>query len=466
LSELWKFGAAEIAALVATKEVSASEVVEQTLRRLATVNPMINAVVQEMPEEAMAQAERVDSAISRGEKPGPLAGVPVTVKVNIDQKGHATTNGLVTLKDNIASADNPVVENLRKAGAIIVGRTNTPAFSIRWFTNNILHGHTRNPRNPDLTPGGSSGGAAAAVAAGIGAIGHGTDIAGSIRYPAYACGLHGLRPTLGRIPALNPSLPDRHIGAQITAVSGPIARSIRDIELGYEAMSQPGISDPWWVPAPRDSGSFNKKAALCINPDGLDTAPEVATALRNAAQLLNEQGWQVIETDCPPMREPMDLQIRLWMSEFHYNQGLAIEAENDPDANFVYAQLMSYCESTTFGSLMEILQARVRLVREWQLFLDDYPVLLCPVSSQLPFADQVDVESPASFRAVAEAQMTQIGLPFVSIPAITVATGSSGRHPVGIQLVAARFREDVLFNSAKIIETGSDPVEVAEPSWK
>jgi len=137
---------------------------------------------------------------ARGEALGPLAGVPVTVKVNVDQAGFATTNGLKIQRNLIAAEDNPVVANLKKAGAVIIGRPNTQAFSLRWFTRNGLHGHTKNPHDPTLTPGGSSGGAAAAVAAGIGAIAHGTDIGGSIRYPAYACGVHGLRPTLGRVP--------------------------------------------------------------------------------------------------------------------------------------------------------------------------------------------------------------------------------------------------------------------------
>ncbi len=123
------------------------------------------------------------------------------LKVNVDQKGFATTNGVKLQRDLIAAVDSPVVANLRKAGAILLGRTNCPAFSFRWFTTNLLHGDTKNPRDPGITPGGSSGGAGAAVAAGIGHIAHGTDIAGSIRYPAYACGVHGLRPTLGRIPA-------------------------------------------------------------------------------------------------------------------------------------------------------------------------------------------------------------------------------------------------------------------------
>ncbi|HYZ34477.1 MAG TPA: amidase family protein, partial [Crenalkalicoccus sp.] len=231
MTELWRLTASDLAGRIARREISAVEATRSALDRLAAVNPRINAVVQEMPEQALAAAHAVDSAIAAGQAPGPLAGVPVTVKVNADQKGFATTNGLRIQKDVIAEQDNPVVANLRRAGAVIIGRTNTPAFSLRWFTRNSLHGATRNPRDPAITPGGSSGGAAAACAAGIGAVAHGTDIGGSVRYPAYACGIHGLRPTLGRIPAWNPASPERGIGAQMMAVSGPLARSVADLRL-------------------------------------------------------------------------------------------------------------------------------------------------------------------------------------------------------------------------------------------
>jgi amidase len=237
MAEIWEMTASEIANKVRSKKLSAVEVTQSHLDRLADVNPAINAVVQEFPDEALRAAQDIDKAVSRGEDPGVLCGVPVTTKVNVDQKGHATTNGLRLQKNLVASDDSPVVSNLRKAGGVIIGRTNTPAFSLRWFTKNDLHGQTLNPRNKSITPGGSSGGAAAAVAAGICAIGQGTDIAGSIRYPAFACGLHGLRPTPGRVPAYNSSAPDRFIGAQLMAVSGPIARSISDIEISLAAMA-------------------------------------------------------------------------------------------------------------------------------------------------------------------------------------------------------------------------------------
>jgi len=463
MTELWRLSAAEIATRVKNRDVSASEIIESSLQRLQDVNPKINAVVQEMPDQALAAARALDDKIAAGETAGVLAGVPVTIKVNIDQQGFANTNGIRIQQDLVAQQDSPVVSNLQNAGAIVVGRTNTPAFSMRWFTRNSLHGHTLNPRNITLTPGGSSGGGAASVAAGICAIGHGTDIAGSIRYPAYACGLHGIRPSFGRIPAVNLSLPDRHIGAQLTAVSGPMARSIDDLRLGLEAMAAPSPLDPWWVPAPFEQAPPAKKAAFCSAPDGLEITAEVEAALRQAARQLEEAGWEINEVDCPPMREAMQLQLLLWMSEYAYSGGEAVGREDDPDANFVYAQLLASCPKPTMATLMEALQSRVGLMRNWEIFLQQYPVLLCPVSAEAPFPDQLDVQSVESFQRVLEAQMTQIGLPLMGMPAISVATSGAASNPMGVQLVAARFREDILFNAAADIAARNPPLEVADP---
>src|SRR5262249_36199037 len=157
-------------------------------------NPQINAIVDCQPDLVREQAERVDSMVARGDDMLPLAGVTVTVKINIDQAGFATTDGSRLLEHNIAASNSPVIDNLVRAGALMLGRSNMPTFAIRWFTSNLLYGGTHNPRDPRLTPGGSSGGAAAGIAAGIGHLALGTDIGGSVRYPAYACGVHGLRP--------------------------------------------------------------------------------------------------------------------------------------------------------------------------------------------------------------------------------------------------------------------------------
>src|SRR3954467_2778570 len=268
MQDLWRLSAADLANLVKAKKVSAREAAQAGLARLDAVNPQLNAVIDHRPEDVLKQADAVDADIARGADPGGLAGVPVTIKANLDQAGFATTNGRQLQRDLIAREDNPVVANFRSAGAVLLGRTNCPAFSYRWFTTNLVHGDTKNPRDASLTPGGSSGGAGSAVAAGIGHIAHGTDIAGSIRYPPYACGVHGLRPTVGRIPAFNAALPERPIGPQISAVSGPLARTIGDLRIALAAMSGKDARDPWWVPAPLEGPVMPKRAAMCLRPDG------------------------------------------------------------------------------------------------------------------------------------------------------------------------------------------------------
>jgi amidase len=463
MSELWQMTAAEINKLIWAKEASAMEVCEAALARLEAVNPKINAVVQRTDEDALAAARAVDDAINHGHDPGILAGVPVTIKVNADQKGYATTNGLKTQADRVATMDNPCVANLKRAGAMIVGRTNTPAFSLRWFTRNSLHGHTYNPLNKDLTPGGSSGGSAASVASGICAIGHGGDIGGSIRYPAYACGIQGLRPTLGRVPAVNFSGSDRQIGAQLMAVSGPLARSVEDLRLGLTAMSVEDLRDPWWTPAPLQSHDFPKRAALTVAPEELSVQPAVESALRDAADCLADAGWEVVETDCPPFREPARLQAQLWLCEFRRRGTQAIATEADPDASFVYAQMERLCPPPEIDDLLDALQARMRLMRQWNLFLNKYSVLLCPVSAELPFADQNDITSPEAFDRIIEAQLTQVGLPLMGLPGLAVFTGMAGDVPCGAQLVAGRYREDILFAAAAAVEARSPKIEIAEP---
>src|SRR4051794_24930662 len=333
MQDLWRLSATEMAALIRAKKVSAKEAATAALARLDAVNPKINAVVDHRPEDVLAQAAAVDAAIGRGEDAGPLGGVPVTVKVNIDQEGFATTNGLKLQRDVIARSNNPVIDNLRKAGAVILGRTNCPAFSYRWFTTNLVHGDTKNPRDPGITPGGSSGGAGAAVAAGIGHIAHGSDIAGSIRYPAYACGVHGLRPTIGRVAAFNAALPERPIGPQISAVSGPLARTIADLRIALAAMAQPDARDPWWVPAPLEGPARAKRAALCLRPDGIEIQPEVAAALTDAAKRLERAGWTVQEIkNTPPLREAAELQTKLWLGDGYEAQLEMAEREGDPGA--------------------------------------------------------------------------------------------------------------------------------------
>lgn len=202
---LWKLGAGETAARIAGGDVSALDVIDAHLGRMDAVNPALNAITRPLHEEARAAAKQADTAVARGDALGPLHGVPVTIKDNVDIAGQSSPNGLPALKDMVAEANSPVVDNLLKAGAIVIGRTNAPEFSLRWHTDNPLFGATVNPWKADWTPGGSSGGASASLAAGVGCLAHGNDLGGSVRYPAYCTGLATIRPTQGRIPAFNPT---------------------------------------------------------------------------------------------------------------------------------------------------------------------------------------------------------------------------------------------------------------------
>jgi amidase len=171
----------------------------------------------------------------------------------------------------------------------------------------------------------------------------------------------------------------------------------------------------------------------------------------------------VDEVDCPPLREPAQMQARLWLAEFRRNED-ALAREADPDASFVYEQMKALCPAPDLNAFMDTLQGRVRLLREWLAFLERYPVLLCPVSAELPFPDQLDVESPDAFRRVIEAQLTQVGLPLLGLPALTVSTRSVGSVTTGVQLVGGRYREDTLLAAAETIERAGTPPSPVDPA--
>lgn len=463
--QLWRLTATDLADMIRRGEVSAREAAADALARLDAVNGRINAVVEHRPDEVLAQADAVDAARARGDALGPLAGVPVTTKVNADQRGFATTNGLRLQRDLVAEDDSPVIANLCRAGAVLLGRTNTPAFSLRWFTTNLLHGDTKNPRDPALTPGGSSGGAGAAVAAGIGALAHGTDIAGSVRYPAYACGVHGLRPSLGRIPVWNASGPERGIGPQLMSVSGPLARSIADIRLGLQAMAAADPRDPWWMPVPLDGPPMPRRAALCLRPGGMAIVPEVEAALRDAARRLEAAGWDVEEiADTPPIREACELQLQLWLGDgFAATLALA-NREGDPAAIGLLEHFRPRAEAMPPDALAQGLTRRATIARAWSVFLADHPVLLVPVSGELPFPDGLDRTGDSGIARAFAANLLQVGLAPLGMPALTVTTGLVGTTPVGVQLVAARFREDLCLAAGAAIEAGGVPAMPVDPA--
>ncbi|MCC8392157.1 amidase family protein [Paraburkholderia sp. MMS20-SJTR3] len=464
MSELWRLSATELAARIKSRDVSAREAAQSALARLDAVNPAINAIVEHRPEAVLEQADRIDRAIARGEDPGPLAGVPVTVKINVDQAGFATTNGTRLQEKLIAQFNSPAVDNLQKAGAILLGRSNSSAFALRWFTSNLVHGRTVNPRNPKLTPGGSSGGAAAAVAAGIGQLALGTDIGGSVRYPAYACGVHGLRPTLGRVPAFNASSPERAIGAQLMSAAGPIARTIADLRVGLLALSAPDLRDPWYVPLPLEGRAVPLRAALCLRPGGLRIAPEVEHALRDAAERLVDAGWSVEEIDdTPSLREAEQLQERLWLGDGFDALVDSVTRDGDPAALAVVSAARRKVQDLPADVISQSLVRRTTLTRQWRLFLDQYAVVLMPVSAELPFPDDLDQQGLDGFDRVWEAQLTMRALPAMGLPGLAVTTQLIDGVPVGVQIVAAHYREDLCLLAGEAIEARGVPKSPVDP---
>jgi amidase len=453
---LWSWDAVDLAQAIRTRAISAREAVTDCLDRLAAVNPRINAVVQVLADEALEAADAADAQVKSGETLGPLHGVPVTIKVNTDQKGCATTNGVVAFRDNIAESDAPPVANWRKAGAIIVGRTNTPAFSWRWFTDNDLHGATLNPWNSGITPGGSSGGAAAALAAGIGALAHGNDIGGSIRYPAYACGLVGIRPSLGRVPSFNASAPDeRPVTAQLASVQGPLARRVRDLRVGLAAMSGFDPRDPWWVPAPLEGPPPSRpiRVALCSDPGGVGgVAPAVSAALVQAAAWLGEAGYAVEEREPPHFTEAAQLWNATVGTEARLTMLPLIEKYGDKAVQHMaqaFDRAVPPLDLVGFG---KALARRSTLLRAWMQFFEDYPLILLPVSCEPPFPAGFDQGGDEPLRRLSKAQRPQFPSPALGLPGISVPTGIVDGVPMGVQLIAGRYREDLCLDAAEVIE--------------
>ena len=453
--QLWQWDAVDLARAVRTRAISAREAVGAALDRLQAVNPKINAVVQILGDQALDAASAADEQVRRGDPVGPLHGVPVTIKVNVDQQGCATTNGVVAFRDLIADTDSPPVANWKKAGAIIVGRTNTPAFSWRWFTDNELHGATLNPWNSGITPGGSSGGAAAALAAGIGALAHGNDIGGSVRYPAYACGLAGIRPSFGRVPSFNgTAAEERSLSSQLMSVQGPLARRVRDLRIGLAAMAQFDPRDPWWVPAPLQGPPPARpiRVAFCTDPGGLGVSPSVAAAVRQAAGWLAEAGYAVEEREPPDFMAAVEAWHAIVGTESRFGIMPMIEKYGDEAVKRSARGFEESAPDLDLAGFSKALARRATLLRAWMLFFEDYPLVLMPMSAEPPFPAGLDQGDDAARHRLVTAQRMQFPPACLGLPGISVPTGAVDGVPMGAQIIAGRFREDLLFDAAEVVE--------------
>lgn len=464
-NELWRLGATELAALIRQRDVSSREAMQSCLDRLDNVNPRLNAVVDVRPEEALAEADDADRALRRGDVPGSLHGVPVTIKVNVDQRGFATTNGIVANKGLIAAEDSPVVANLRRAGAVPLGRTNTPAFSMRWFTDNDAHGRTLNPLDARLTPGGSSGGAASAVAAGIGPIAHGNDQGGSIRYPAYACGVFGLRPSVQRVPAFNPSARgERPPSFQVTSVQGPLARNVADLRLAYEAMAARDPRDPSWAPVPFEglTPKAPLRVALCRGIPGFDADSAVIEAVDQAALWLQAAGYQVDEVELPLFRETHELWFSLTMNDTRVMLGESLLRDGDVPIQRSYKAMLERTRELDLRGYMEAMASRMKIRRAWSALFEDHPLVLMPVSWRKPFRIDEDQRDADAVRAVFEAQSPLLATAMLGTPGLSVPLPGVG--PMGVQLMADAFREDICFAAAEVIEAKAGGLLPVEPN--
>jgi len=455
---LWRWSACELARAIRAGEITSRDAVESCLARLHEVNPQINAVVDVLHDEALAEADRADTAALRGEPLGSLHGLPVTIKINVDCAGRATTNGVAAFRDRIASADSPPVANWRKAGAIVIGRTNVPAFSARFFTDNALYGRTLNPWAPGRTPGGSSGGAAAAVATGIGALAHGNDRAGSIRYPAYACGVFGLRPTVGRVPTFEPSTPaEPTVTTQLTHVQGLLARSIPDLRLGLIAMAARDARDPWWVPAPLGDAPSGgpRRVALCNPPVSAKADDAVIAALKVAARNLEAAGWAIEEVMPPHLKEAAQLFFSLIRTEEKAGTTTAIEKFGDQALRRARASTMACAIEMDFAGYVKAFARRATILREWQLFFERYPLLLMPISYQRPLSNDFDQRGEQAVAEMLSAHQPMLAVSTLGLPGLAVPTGLIDGVPIGVQLVAGRFQEELCLAAGVVIE--SDP---------
>ncbi|MFO1135600.1 MAG: amidase family protein [Rhodoblastus sp.] len=453
---VWQWTAVQTAAAIRAGAISAEEAVKAHIERMNAVNPRLNAVVVDLSDEAIKAARAADRARAKGGEVGPLHGVPITIKENVDYQGRPNPNGVPALMNLVAPSDSPVVRNLKKAGAIVIGLTNTPEFSFRAFTDNPLHGLTLNPWDEAITCGGSSGGAGAAVAAGVGTIAHGNDIGGSLRWPAHCNGVVTIKPTQGRIPAYNESAPaERPMLAHLMSAQGPLTRSVADARLALAAMSMRDPRDPWWVPAPLEGPKPKApiRVALAKIPADMKVDPSVRGALTQAADALEKSGYRVEEVEVPDIDGVWKTWADIITTEVVVMQEAGMLAVTSADFKTAWMGMRKGATILDQAGFMRATAQRNAHIRAWQMFFETYPVVLAPTTVQptpSPREDTISEDRVLDFfrneiRFISAINV--MGLPGAVVP-VTLHKG----RPIGVQLIAGRYREDLALNAAEAIE--------------
>ena len=446
---------------VLRKEVSAREVVEAALARMAALNPRVNAFVHIDPESALRDAAAVDARVARGEDAGAFAGVPIGVKDLEDVAGMPTTNGSRAFAGRVAARDSIPVGRLRRAGAVVLGKTNTPEFGYKGFTENRLFGATRNPWDPELTPGGSSGGSAAAVAAGIVPVATGSDGGGSIRIPASFCGCYGIKPTGGRIPLGDEGYP--HWGTHSTR--GPVSRTVRDAARYLDIAAGPHADDLHSLDAP--AGGYEEAALR--PPPAIDRVAwsrdlgyavvdgEVAQVAEKAARRLAEAlGAELVEAG-PGFADPLEA----WFTLGAPGDSALVESLTEEQKALLEPGYLRFSElgrGYTAVDVAKASQVRHRLNRQVNRFLEEHTLLLTPTVAAPPFAAEGPPPTVIDGREVGGAGFIPFTYPFnlTGHPAASLPAGcDASGMPVGLQVVAPRFAERLLLSVSAVYEAGS-----------
>lgn len=468
MSHLWQKPATELARLIADRKVSSVEVVEAHLHRIEAVNPKVNAIVRVLADEARAGAALADQAVARGDRLGPLHGVPFTVKENIDVAGLPTTWGVPALSGAVVPMDAPVVQRMREAGAIPIGRTNLPDMGLRVTTDSSLHGITRNPWNPLRTTAGSSGGEAAALATGMSPIGLGNDLGGSLRNPANACGIASIRPSAGRVPDAG-FVPreDYLMAVQLMNAQGPMARRIDDVRLGLQVLMGAHPRDPWSFTAPLNGPAPNGpiRVAVVTAPPGGTCDPTVSATVRRAADALANAGYEVVDA-CPPRYEEVAATwARLLMGDFASVLDQLMPLMGEGGKTFLATANAAVAPLTSTTDMSQLLALRHGLGRAWSQFMAEHQLVLTPTWTQIPFEQGFDAATAQGAAATVEMIRPVVAANLLGLPSACVPAGrdTATGMPIGVLLTGQRLREDLCLDAAEVIEAQSGLATPIDP---
>ncbi|TFU05807.1 indole acetimide hydrolase [Polymorphobacter arshaanensis] len=453
-NELWRNSATELAAMIARRDTSSRAVVEAHLARIAAVNPAVNAVVSTDAAGALAAADAADKAVAAGAALGPFHGVPFSVKANIDQVGVPTTHGVPAFANAMPSLDDPTVERMKAAGGIPFARTNLPDMGLRIHTDSALYGLTRNPWDAGRTVGGSSGGEGAALATGMTPIGLGNDIGGSLRNPAFACGIASLKPSFGRIPyAQSIELRSPMLVFQMMAVYGPMARSVGDLRTALSVLAGPHPRDPFSFPAPlvgpKPAGRI--KVAVVADPPGGTTAPEISAGVRAAAAALKDAGYDVVEVNPPMVEDAIDVWAK-WLVWEYGTMTDVLRQIMSPDAVGFFEAFAATQPLPSYADGVMLQARRHEIARAWSEFFADYPLILGPTWCTPQFVHGYDVAGPESTANILNVMRFVVPMNLLGLPVVCVPTGTANGLPLGVQITGDRFREDLCVDAGAAIE--------------